>query len=72
MFIGDEPPKVIRDRSRGNLPQVKQPRKRKARDISGVVALADSKTMTTISKTEISKINTQDATAVNACLRWKI
>ena len=72
MFIGEQPTRDIRYRSKGNLPPAKKARKRKASDITGVVALAGSKTMTSISKTEISKINTLHATAVNACLRWKI
>ena len=72
MFIGEQPTRKTRHRSKGNLPPAKKARKRKASEITSEVALADIKTMTTISKTEISKINTQDATAVNACLRWKI
>ena len=72
MCIGEQPTRKIRHRSKGNVPPAKKVPKRKASDITNEVALTVIKTTTTISKADTSKINAPDATAVSACLRWKI
>ena len=72
MFIGEQPTRGPRQRSKGNVHQAKKAPKRKASEITNEGALTVIKTKTTISKNETSKINAPDATAVSACLRWKI
>ena len=69
MFIGEQPTRKARHRSKGNVPSAKKAPKRKVSDITKEVALTVIKT---ISKDDTSTINAPGATAVSACLRWKI
>ena len=79
MFIGMQPKKDARRsrRPNGNVPVIvpggsaaQKGTKRKAKDVTN--ALTVFKPTTTISKADVSKINTPDASGVSACLRCKI